>query len=287
MICNTENDLIYIGQTVRSIKKRWNEHCNPNNECRAIGDAIQAIGKDKFSISAIASARGRANASFIEDRLIKQYNTIEPNGYNLHTFTGGVSVSTRQKISKSLTNKKASPETRAKQRAAWTPEKRALASADHKPKNGDTSKFKEMAQISSEKTRGVPRSQEVKDKISIAKKGIVFTQEHKQKLSLSRKGKPLSPKQREAATNNGNRLRGIKRDPTIIEKGASKRRKFNIEIATHIRNEYNNGTSVKDLMIIYDIGQGTIYRILNNDVYVDASYVPNMRASCFAPRNSK
>lgn len=46
-----------------------------------------------------------------------------------------------------------------------------------------------------------PRPQNVRDKISAAKKGMIFSEEHKQKLSEARAGKLLSPERRAKISN--------------------------------------------------------------------------------------
>lgn len=96
-ISNTENNKIYIGQSV-NVHDRWIAH---KSEARtrpqmAISNAINKYGEDKFAIEIIATCTSTNDADDIEIELIKQYNSKAPNGYNVSS--GG----------------KASPETRFK-----------------------------------------------------------------------------------------------------------------------------------------------------------------------------
>jgi group I intron endonuclease len=93
----------YIGQTIRCVKERWMHHCKPSNECIKLARAIQKHGKNSFSVDTIAKYQTLEDLNNAEEYYINWYNSLSPNGYNLHT--GGnnhiVSDETRKKQSKS------------------------------------------------------------------------------------------------------------------------------------------------------------------------------------------
>ena len=79
IITNSENHKVYIGQTINSLKRRFNDHCNNNS---SIGKAIKSIGKDKFKIMLLNdSATTPEESAILETKYIEKYNSIN-NGYN-------------------------------------------------------------------------------------------------------------------------------------------------------------------------------------------------------------
>lgn len=115
-ITNLINGKCYIGQTIQPLKKRWNLHCSNSSGCPALNNAFKKYGKDNFEITVIDHAHSREELDQKEIFWIEYYNSLVPNGYNLHT--GGlhhkVSEETRQKIIKSLIGRKHSDETKRK-----------------------------------------------------------------------------------------------------------------------------------------------------------------------------
>ena len=47
-ITNIINHKVYIGQTVNTLKNRWNKHCHSSG-CRILYNAILKYGKDSFT----------------------------------------------------------------------------------------------------------------------------------------------------------------------------------------------------------------------------------------------
>ena len=81
-ITNLINGKIYIGQSVHP-QRRWIEHCNKANtktDNYPIHLAIAKYGKENFSFEIIEWTE---NFDKREIELIKQYNSLCPNGYNL------------------------------------------------------------------------------------------------------------------------------------------------------------------------------------------------------------
>jgi group I intron endonuclease len=115
-ITNSINDKVYIGQTVESLKKRWNRHtwvCTIKRDAMAITNAIVKYGKENFSIEEIDKADDIEELNKKEIYYINLYKSMSPNGYNL--TSGGsnkrLSEETKRKISKSNKGRKASEET--------------------------------------------------------------------------------------------------------------------------------------------------------------------------------
>lgn len=91
-ISNTINKKVYIGQTVRSIKRRFNQHCLSKRSI--IGKAIQKYGREYFSIKEISGANSLAELNYQEWLLVYKYNSLAPNGYNLKEGGGSRGKST-------------------------------------------------------------------------------------------------------------------------------------------------------------------------------------------------
>jgi group I intron endonuclease len=115
-ITNSINDKVYIGQTVESLKKRWNRHtwgCTIKRNAMAITNAIVKYGKENFIIEEIDKADDIEELNEKEIYYINLYKSMSPNGYNL--TTGGnnkrLSEETKRKISESNKGRKASEET--------------------------------------------------------------------------------------------------------------------------------------------------------------------------------
>lgn len=117
LITNLINNKKYVGQTIQSIKKRWQRHCWKSTLVKndyPIRNAINKYGKENFSIKQIDEALSLEEANEKEVYWGNYYNVISPNGYSLklggrrHTH---FSEETKLKISKSNKGKKASPET--------------------------------------------------------------------------------------------------------------------------------------------------------------------------------
>ena len=101
-ITNKINDKIYIGQTIRSINLRWNEHiCSKSGGESIIKNALLKHGKDNFLMEVIYEAKTIEELNSKEEELINKFNSLAPNGYNLRQ--GGknrkMSDITKQKMS--------------------------------------------------------------------------------------------------------------------------------------------------------------------------------------------
>ena len=82
IITNIINNKQYIGQTVHP-EKRWWEHCNRaknNKDSYPIHCAIKKYGEKNFTFKILEWTEDYDTR---EAELIKQYNTLTPNGYNV------------------------------------------------------------------------------------------------------------------------------------------------------------------------------------------------------------
>lgn len=74
---------IYIGQTTRTLEKRFKEHCS-GYENTIISKAIQKYGAEQF-VKEVVFTGGDDELDVKEKNYIELYNSLEPNGYNIRT----------------------------------------------------------------------------------------------------------------------------------------------------------------------------------------------------------
>lgn len=199
---NKINGKCYVGQHIgMDFEKRWKQHEKSHSKCVAIRNAIQKYGIDNFAVSVIAfCSGGQYLLDLLEINLIKDYNSLSPNGYNLNTGgSGGNKMSdesreklrqsqmghilteqTKKKISVAHMGKKMSEEQRKKHSFNM---KGRVFSPSHKKKIGDANRNRVV-------------SEETKKKLSIAHTGKKMSEEMKKKTSINMKGNIISPEQR-------------------------------------------------------------------------------------------
>lgn len=206
-ITNTLNGKAYIGQTIKKVEKRINEHLNLTQMgSRLLKRAIQKYGRDAFTVDILHDGVLNIFLDDLEISEIKKYNTLAPNGYNLDS--GGnankfVSDETRRKISEAQKQRKPiSPETRRKMSEAQkgrklSSEARRKISESNKRRKGIKLKplSLEHRRILLEANKGRKLSPEARRKISEANKGRKISPEHRQKISEANKGRKYSPEQ--------------------------------------------------------------------------------------------
>lgn len=72
-----------MGQTSRTLEKRWIEHCSASSGCVALHNAILKYGKENFKVEQIDTALNQEELDRKEIHYIASYETLAPNGYNL------------------------------------------------------------------------------------------------------------------------------------------------------------------------------------------------------------
>jgi group I intron endonuclease len=73
----------YVGQTVRKLEKRLEEHCK-NNDCCYIHQAILKYGIDNMAVEVLIQCP-ESHLDDHEEFFIKGLNTLHPLGYNIRT----------------------------------------------------------------------------------------------------------------------------------------------------------------------------------------------------------
>lgn len=149
MLKNKINGKIYVGQTIRPIKRRLEEHrSGESSKCRALYSAIKKYGWKNFEKDWYECPDEDLN--FDEELLIREMGTISPNGYNLREGGGSRgkhSDESKQKMRVAALGKTRSEET--KQRC-----KEAKAGKNH-PMYGKTrskkSKQKQSVSVTGER----------------------------------------------------------------------------------------------------------------------------------------
>lgn len=82
LITNKINGKCYVGRTIKSIDKRFKEHCSVNSCCIKLRNAIQFYGSDNFSLNLLDTASNITSLCKKEFYWIKKFNCIL-NGYNI------------------------------------------------------------------------------------------------------------------------------------------------------------------------------------------------------------
>lgn len=100
LITNLANGKQYVGQTLRTLEERLEEHCSKHSKCLALHSAIEKYGRANFQIEQLDVGLDRLELNYKEAMWIKQLNTLSPHGYNLKDggSNGKHSTETKQKM---------------------------------------------------------------------------------------------------------------------------------------------------------------------------------------------
>ena len=107
-ITNTNNNKVYIGQTINSLDKRLNKHkaqINCKNQCSALYSAMRKYGVSTFNIEPIVEGCfSKEELNNLEVFFIRNTQSLSPEGYNLQTGGGSFRLTgcVKEKISNSL-----------------------------------------------------------------------------------------------------------------------------------------------------------------------------------------
>jgi group I intron endonuclease len=141
-ITNKINGKVYIGQTTKTIERRWYYHCYNKSTTIPLHNAILKYRKENFIIELIEECSSLKQLDEREIFWIAELKSLMPNGYNLQT--GGY-------IRDSMRGRKHSEETKKKMSRAASGEKNSqygkrkelspiygkTHSEEHKRKNGE------------------------------------------------------------------------------------------------------------------------------------------------------
>lgn len=193
-ITNKVNNKIYIGQTVKSLRTRFNGHCSTKSNTY-IASAIKKYGKDSFSIEQIDSASSAEELNAKEEYWIRFYNSLDRTiGYNIKKGGESHRHSESTKILMKKIKSNISDETRLKM---------SIASRNRVVKEETIEKMRKTM-------TGRVRSPEHCRNLSIAQRGKVISEESKAKMrSAKRKtGEDRAPVTNETRAKISEKLKG-------------------------------------------------------------------------------
>lgn len=157
-VTNTITGLVYIGQTVQSLDKRWSNH-GYRSQTGYLSRSIQKHGKENFTIEQIDSAETLEELNKKEVYWIQFYDaTNREKGYNIEIGGGNhpKSKESIEKQRKAMTGKKLPPiseETRTKQKLAQLGRKRGPHTEETKAKMREKATNRKHTQESKDKMR--------------------------------------------------------------------------------------------------------------------------------------
>ena len=188
---NKINSMIYIGQTINSLKQRINTHFRRDETY--FDKALRKYGLNSFDISIIDDSSILEELKEKEKYWIRFYNCISPNGYNLTQGGEGLAgykhtEETREKLRESRKNQVFTDEHRKRMSEV---RKGKSLSEEAKRKVGIANKGRHQSEEQRRKNgdnkRGKPLSLEHRRKMSEAHKGIIFSQSHLENIKKAAK----------------------------------------------------------------------------------------------------
>lgn len=156
----------YIGQTC-DFNRRVKEHLSPTSGCTAFSRSIKKHGWDNFTTEILACGLSVNEANDVEAKMIVEYNTLSPNGYNLTAGgnNGKLSEETKRRISVANRGKCKTEEHKQKLRKP-------------KPPRSDAQR-----QRAREKQLGKHHTDQAKLKVATARRGVGKSDDTKRKMS--------------------------------------------------------------------------------------------------------
>lgn len=145
-ITHKVSGMAYVGQTTRTMARRFSAHWKERRSNRPISLALQKYGKEAFTVEILGTYSTMEELNAAEIDFIKLYNTQTPNGYNV--LAGGKNAKHTDVTKKKLSAMAMGRPSRFKGKT-HTPETKALLSKARigKPMKDDT-KAKIAASIS-------------------------------------------------------------------------------------------------------------------------------------------
>ena len=201
----------YVGQTIRSIEKRFEEHRGKSSNCVAISGAIEKYGWENFEKNYYEVPDD--DLDFYEEMLIALLGTLSPDGYNLKEGGG---------------NGKPSEETRQKQREAQLGEKNPMFG-----KTGEKNH-----------NFGKPMSEEQKQKIGDRRRGKKDSEETKQ----NKREANLGEKNPNFGKKDSEETKQKKREAQLGEKNHKSKRVYKYDLyGTFINSFGSTGEAAREL----------------------------------------
>jgi len=194
---------VYITTNLINGKQYVGDHSTNNLNDKYLGsgrpyflNAIKQYGKENFKKEILEFFDTKQEAFNAQEKYINEYNTLQPNGYNIspkggHNTKDCFSDESKLKISSSLKETyKNNPELQENLRKKATGRK-ASEDTIKKLKNRDRSKWKlsEQGLKNIKEYASKPKSEEHKKHLSESRKGFKVTEKTKEKISNSLKGR--------------------------------------------------------------------------------------------------
>lgn len=178
-ITNIITNKSYIGQTIRTVDKRWKEHCRDKRKTNYFANSIRKYGIECWTVEILETVQDLSMLNEREMYWISYYDTFI-NGYN--NTSGGengklFSEETKRKISKSNTGKIPAEESKLKNAESH---KGLVMTTENKKK------LSKRMQGNKYNTNRI-LSLETKEKMSLSKIGQKRSEEFKRKISESNK----------------------------------------------------------------------------------------------------
>lgn len=173
LIENIKNGKKYVGQTIRSLKKRISAHFFDSGHLDSpLYRAIRKYGKHTFKVSPLVEDVAPSDLDRLETEFIISLNTLCPNGYNVCLYSRtrrGIphSNETKLKIGNGNRGKTRSREVRDRISSSLSGRPSCWAGRKHK----ESSKIKISKSMSGRKRKP-------------------FTREHRDRIALARIGRP-------------------------------------------------------------------------------------------------
>jgi len=144
LVTNKVNGMQYVGQTSKTLMRRWNNHGLPSNKDLYFNNSILRYGKENFQVEQLHTCETKEEMNFVEMFYISLLNTKRPNGYNLTDGGEGcpghtVSAEGRLRMREAQLGKKQSEGTKQKRsqalRLAYSEGRRTGIPKGHVPWN--------------------------------------------------------------------------------------------------------------------------------------------------------
>lgn len=163
LVTNTINGKQYVGKTIKSIAKRWDDHCHASNRGSKLlfHTAIRKYGSDVFVIKEVYESSNEDDLLLFEIDLITKLET-NISGYNMTSGGEGTGGRILSKISKSKISSAA--------KRSWQKNRSGHKMSEEAKKNISEAMRKSWAGRKDRSRKGKPVSEETKRKISEAMK---------------------------------------------------------------------------------------------------------------------
>jgi group I intron endonuclease len=95
----SENGKVYVGYTSKTAEERFQSHLlNARwKKKTALYDAVRCYGNDAFAVEMLLECESHSEACEHEIRLIKEFNSVLPGGYNMTHGGDGVPLTEEQR----------------------------------------------------------------------------------------------------------------------------------------------------------------------------------------------